>query len=62
MKIFAITNEPNATTISIKIGYIMLFRIDDFKEIRIQNNTVPPAAIKIYVMNIIIDPTPATML
>jgi len=44
------------------MGSIMLFLIDSLKVIKIQNKTVAPPAIKIYVMNIIIDPTPETML
>lgn len=62
MKTFAIIKDPKATTISIKIGSIMLFLIDYLKVIRIQNRTVAPAAIKISVINIIMDPTPATIL
>lgn len=62
MKTFAIINDLKATMTSIKIGYIILFLIDYLKVIRIQNRTVSPPAIKSYVMNIIIDPTPATIL
>ena len=62
MKTFAIIKDPKATTTSINIGYIILFLIDYLKVIRIQNRTVAPAAIKISVMNIIIEPTPATIL
>lgn len=54
--------DPKATTTSMKIGYIILFLIDSLKVIRIQNKTVAPAAIKSYVINIIIEPTPAMTL
>ena len=54
-------NDPKATTISINIGYIMLFLIDSLNVIRIQNRTVAPPAIKISVMKPIIEPTPETI-
>ena len=54
-------NDPKATTISMNIGYIMLFLIDSLNVIRIQNRTVAPPAIKISVMNPIIEPTPDTI-
>lgn len=62
MKAFAITKDPRPTTINMKIGSSMLFLIDSLNVINIQKNTVPPAAISISVMNVIIAPTPEIML
>lgn len=62
MKTVAMIRDPNATTTNMKMGSIMLFLIDYLKVINIQNNTVAPAAIRSSVINIMIDPSPETML